>query len=93
MTDTKNPDQINATVIDRESHMSIVMDDMTGVSMEDFAGRESVFNLSDVNVHYGNSLAVKDVSLDILQLLGGKRCEFGHLQKSNNCFHWSFWMW
>ncbi|MGA0842335.1 MAG: phosphate ABC transporter ATP-binding protein, partial [Candidatus Nanopelagicales bacterium] len=33
--------------------------------MEDFAGRESVFNLSDVNVHYGNSLAVKDVSLDI----------------------------
>ena len=65
MTDTKNPDQINATVIDRESHMSIVMDDMTGVSMEDFAGRESVFNLSDVNVHYGNSLAVKDVSLDI----------------------------
>ncbi|MGA0986341.1 MAG: phosphate ABC transporter ATP-binding protein PstB, partial [Candidatus Nanopelagicales bacterium] len=25
----------------------------------------SVFNLSDVNVHYGNSLAVKDVSLDI----------------------------
>ncbi len=65
MTDTKNPDQINATVIDRESHMSIVMDDMTGVSMEDFAGRESVFNLSDVNVHYGSSLAVKDVSLDI----------------------------
>ena len=65
MTDTKNPDQINATVIDRESHVSIVMDDMTGVSMEDFAGRESVFNLSDVNVHYGNSLAVKDVSLDI----------------------------
>ena len=65
MTDTKNPDQIKATVFDRESHMSIVMDDMTGVSMEDFAGRESVFNLSDVNVHYGNSLAVKDVSLDI----------------------------
>lgn len=65
MTDTKNPDQINATVTDRESHVSIVMDDMTGVSMEDFAGRESVFNLSDVNVHYGNSLAVKDVSLDI----------------------------
>ncbi len=65
MTDTKNPDQIKATVIDQDSHMSIVMDDMTGVSMEDFAGRESVFNLSDVNVHYGNSLAVKDVSLDI----------------------------
>ncbi|MFY9325084.1 MAG: phosphate ABC transporter ATP-binding protein PstB [Candidatus Nanopelagicales bacterium] len=33
--------------------------------MEDFAGRETVFNLENVNVYYGSSLAVNDVSLDI----------------------------
>ncbi|MGA0078860.1 MAG: ATP-binding cassette domain-containing protein, partial [Candidatus Nanopelagicales bacterium] len=35
--------------------------------MEDFAGRETVFELSNVNVYYGNSLAVSDVSLEIFK--------------------------
>jgi len=65
MTNTQNLEQFKTTAINTERSVSIVMGEMSGVSMEDFAGREAVFSLENVNVHYGSSLAVKDVSLDI----------------------------
>jgi len=65
MTDTQNQDRIKTADKDLPKEMSIVVGDMSGVTMEDFAGRETVFNLENVNVYYGNSLAVNDVSLDI----------------------------
>jgi phosphate transport system ATP-binding protein len=65
MTDTQNQDRIKTADKELPKEMSIVVGDMSGVTMEDFAGRETVFNLENVNVYYGNSLAVNDVSLDI----------------------------
>lgn len=65
MTDTQNREQIKTAADPQEQPVSIVVGNMSGVAMEDFAGRESVFSLDKVNVHYGQSLAVKDVSLEI----------------------------
>jgi phosphate transport system ATP-binding protein len=65
MTDTQNKAGVKTASTDINQPMSIVVGDMSGVSMEDFAGRETVFNLDKVSVYYGSSLAVKDVSLDV----------------------------
>ena len=65
MTDTQNRENLKSTDTEFSKEMSIVVGDMSGATMEDFAGRETVFNLENVNVYYGSSLAVNDVSLDI----------------------------
>lgn len=65
MTDTQNRENLKSTDTELSKEMSIVVGDMSGATMEDFAGRETVFNLENVNVYYGSSLAVNDVSLDI----------------------------
>lgn len=65
MTDTQNRENLKSTDTELSKEMSIVVGDMSGATMEDFAGRETVFNLENVNVYYGSSLAVNDVTLDI----------------------------
>lgn len=65
MTDTRNRENLKSTDTELSKEMSIVVGDMSGATMEDFAGRETVFNLENVNVYYGASLAVNDVTLDI----------------------------
>lgn len=65
MTDTRNRENLKSTDTELSKEMSIVVGDMSGATMEDFAGRETVFNLENVNVYYGSSPAVNDVTLDI----------------------------
>lgn len=65
MTDTRNRENLKSTDTELSKEMSIVVGDMSGATMEDFAGRETVFNLENVNVYYGASPAVNDVTLDI----------------------------
>lgn len=65
MSDTKEISGIKSSSTKASEDMSIVVADTSGVTMEDFAGRETVFELSDVNVFYGSSLAVSEVSLEI----------------------------
>lgn len=65
MSDTKEFAGIKSSSARANEDMSIVVADTSGVTMEDFAGRDTVFELSGVNVFYGNSLAVSEVSLDI----------------------------
>lgn len=65
MSDTKEFAEIKSSSARANEDMSIVVADTSGVTMEDFAGRDTVFELSGVNVFYGNSLAVSEVSLDI----------------------------
>jgi len=67
MSDTKEFTGVKSSSSAGNKTTSIVVADTSGVSMEDFAGRETVFELSNVNVYYGNSLAVSDVSLEIFK--------------------------
>lgn len=67
MSDTKEFTGVKSSTSEENKTTSIVVADTSGVSMEDFAGRETVFELNNVNVYYGNSLAVSDVSLEIFK--------------------------
>jgi phosphate transport system ATP-binding protein len=65
MTEIKDLKSNQAATYSQVDEIGIVVADTSGVTMEDFAGRETVFNLENVSVYYGNALAVNEVSLDI----------------------------
>jgi len=65
MTEIKDLKSNQAATYSQVDEIGIVVADTSGVTMEDFAGRETVFNLDKVSVYYGNALAVNEVSLDI----------------------------
>lgn len=65
MTETKDLSAKEKPTKSSQEDMSIVVADTSGVTMEDFAGRETVFELNKVSVYYGKSLAVNDVSLSV----------------------------
>jgi phosphate transport system ATP-binding protein len=65
MTEIKDLKSNQAATYSQVDEIGIVVADTSGVTMEDFAGRETVFNLEKVSVYYGTALAVNEVSLDI----------------------------
>jgi ABC-type glutathione transport system ATPase component len=65
MTEIKDLKSNQAATYSQVDEIGIVVADTSGVTMEDFSGRETVFNLEKVSVYYGSALAVNEVSLDI----------------------------
>jgi phosphate transport system ATP-binding protein len=65
MTEIKDVKSNQAATYSQVDEIGIVVADTSGVTMEDFSGRETVFNLEKVSVYYGSALAVNEVSLDI----------------------------